>query len=101
MAISKTTVEHVAQLAKLKFSADEINQFTNQLGDIIDMVERLESVDTTDVPATTHGYALQNVWREDAPETGDNREKLFKNVKAERDGLIQVPAIMEDEGEGA
>ena len=50
MAITEEQVRHVAKLAKLEFAPHEIKHFTEQLGDIIDMVEQLEAVDTTDVP---------------------------------------------------
>lgn len=101
MAISEEQVRHVAKLAKLEFDSSEIKHFTEQMSDIIDMVEQLEKVDTTDVPVTTHGYALKNVMREDIAEPGTDREELFKNVKTAEDGLIQVPAILDNEGEGA
>ena len=101
MAISEEEVCHVAKLAKLKFEPDEIHHFTDQMSDIIDMVEQLEKVDTTDVPVTTHGYALVNVMREDIAEPGTDRDELFKNVKTAKDGMIEVPAILENEGEDA
>ena len=50
MAISEEQVKHVAKLAKLSFSDDELHEFTSQLGKIIDMVETLEEVDTEGVP---------------------------------------------------
>ncbi|PTQ84967.1 aspartyl/glutamyl-tRNA(Asn/Gln) amidotransferase subunit C [Trichococcus patagoniensis] len=101
MAITEEQVRHVAKLAKLEFAPNEIKHFTEQLGDIIDMVEQLEAVDTTDVPVTSHGYALKNVMREDVAEQGTDRDLLFKNVKTAEDGMIQVPAILDNEVEGA
>lgn len=99
MAISEEEVRHVAKLAKLKFEKNEIHHFTEQMSDIIDMVEQLEKVDTTGVAVTTHGYSLKNVMREDIAEPGTDREELFKNVKTAEDGMIEVPAILENEGE--
>ena len=78
MAIEESEVRHVAKLAKLSFADHEILHFTEQMSDIIDMVEQLKEVDTTGVEVTTHGYSLVN-------------------VKTSEDGFIQVPAIM---GEG-
>ena len=101
MAITEEQVRHVAKLAKLEIAPHEIKHFTEQLGDIIDMVEQLEAVDTTDVPVTSHGYALKNVMREDVAEPGMDRDLLFKNVKTAEDGMIQVPAILDNEVEGA
>ena len=97
MAIEESEVRHVAKLAKLSFADHEILHFTEQMSDIIDMVEQLKEVDTTGVEVTTHGYSLVNVLREDVPVKGTNRDLLMRNVKTSEDGFIQVPAIM---GEG-
>lgn len=97
MAIEESKVRHVAKLAKLSFADHEILHFTEQMSDIIDMVEQLKEVDTTGVEVTTHGYSLVNVLREDVPVKGTDRDLLMRNVKTSEDGFIQVPAIM---GEG-
>ena len=97
MAIEESEVRHVAKLAKLSFVDHEILHFTEQMSDIIDMVEQLKEVDTTGVEVTTHGYSLVNVLREDVPVKGTDRDLLMRNVKTSEDGFIQVPAIM---GEG-
>ena len=97
MAIEESEVRHVAKLAKLSFADHEILDFTEQMSDIIDMVEQLKEVDTTGVEVTTHGYSLVNVLREDVPVKGTDRDLLMRNVKTSEDGFIQVPAIM---GEG-
>ena len=97
MAIEESEVRHVAKLAKLSFADHEILHFTEQMSDIIDMVEQLKEVDTTGVEVMTHGYSLVNVLREDVPVKGTDRDLLMRNVKTSEDGFIQVPAIM---GEG-
>ena len=97
MAIEESEVRHVAKLAKLSFADHEILHFTEQMSDIIDMVEQLKEVDTTGEEVTTHGYSLVNVLREDVPVKGTDRDLLMRNVKTSEDGFIQVPAIM---GEG-
>ncbi|MDE1547684.1 Asp-tRNA(Asn)/Glu-tRNA(Gln) amidotransferase subunit GatC [Jeotgalibaca caeni] len=101
MNISENQVRHVAKLAKLEFQPDEITHFAEQMNDIIHMIEQLNEVDTTDVPVTTHGYEMKNVLREDIAETGTDRELLMKNVKTSDNGMIQVPAILDSEVEGA
>ena len=100
MAIEEQAVRHVAKLSKLAFADDEIMHFTEQMSDIIDMVEQLKTVETTDVPITTHGYEIVNVYREDTPEKGTNRDLLMRNVKTEKDGFIQVPAMLGADEEG-
>lgn len=99
MSISKEEVLHVAKLAKLTFNANEIDEFTEKLGNIIDMVEQLNEVDTTGVPVTTHGMSIVNVFREDVAEQGTDRDELFLNVPQHKDGFIQVPAMLDGGGD--
>ena len=101
MAISAEQVKHVANLSKLSFSDDELQEFTVQLGNIIDMVETLEEVDTEGVPFTSNVTDLINVMREDTPAEGWNRDELMQNVPESEDGFIKVPAIMDNGEAGA
>ncbi|SFH69311.1 Asp-tRNA(Asn)/Glu-tRNA(Gln) amidotransferase subunit GatC [Pisciglobus halotolerans] len=97
--VNEQDIRHVAKLAKLEISDDEIKKFTVQMDNIIDMVEQLDTLDTKDVPEMYHGAFIENVMREDKAVPGTDREALFENVKESKDGLIRVPAII-DNGEG-
>lgn len=101
MAITEEDVKHVAKLAKLEISDKGIAQFTKQMDAIMDMVEQLDELDTENIPVTVHGLRTYNVMREDKAIPGTDRALLFKNVKTEKDGLIKVPAIMENGEAGA
>lgn len=101
MAINEETVKHVAKLAKLKFEEDEIHDFTDEMDQIIEMVEKLENLDTEGVEGTYHGNQNVSVLRKDKAEEGTNRDELFKNVKSEKDGFIEVPAILDNGESGA
>ncbi|MBM7707898.1 Asp-tRNA(Asn)/Glu-tRNA(Gln) amidotransferase subunit GatC [Enterococcus lemanii] len=101
MAITENEVKHVANLAKLSFNEDELQEFTTQLGKIIEMVETLEEVDTTGVPFTSNVVETINVMREDVAQPGWDRAELMKNVPESEDGFIKVPAIMDDGEAGA
>ncbi|MBL1229038.1 Asp-tRNA(Asn)/Glu-tRNA(Gln) amidotransferase subunit GatC [Enterococcus sp. BWB1-3] len=101
MAISEEQVKHVAKLAKLSFSPEELTGFTDQLGKIIDMVELLEEVDTTGVPFTSNVVETVNVMRDDVSEPGTNRKELMRNVPESQDGYIKVPAIIDNGEAGA
>jgi len=101
MAISEEQVKHVAKLAKLSFSEDELHEFTSQLGKIIDMVETLEEVDTQGVPFTSNVADTINVMREDVTIGGWDRDELMKNVPESEDGFIKVPAIIDNGEAGA
>ena len=100
MAITANEVKHVASLAKLEFTDEELQKFTGQMEEIINMVEQLGEVDTTDVPVTSTVTEEVNVMREDVAVKGTDRTLLMKNVPQEKDGLIKVPAIIEESEEG-
>ena len=100
MAITANEVKHVASLAKLEFTDEELQKFTGQMDEIINMVEQLGEVDTTDVPVTSTVTEEVNVMREDVAVKGTDRTLLMKNVPDEKDGLIKVLAIIEESEEG-
>lgn len=100
MAITANEVKHVASLAKLEFTDEELQKFTGQMDEIINMVEQLGEVDTTDVPVTSTVTEEVNVMREDVAIKGTDRTLLMKNVPEEKDGLIKVPAIIDESEEG-
>ena len=100
MAITANEVKHVASLAKLEFTDEELQKFTGQMDEIINMVEQLGEGDTTDVPVTSTVTEEVNVMREDVAVKGTDRTLLMKNVPEEKDGLIKVPAIIDESEEG-
>lgn len=95
--ISKESVAHVAGLAKLAFTDAELQQYTNQLDEILNMVAQLETVDTTDVPVTTQSIHLENVMREDVAHNDTKIADLLANVSTKKGTLIQVPSIIDKE----
>ena len=100
MAITANEVKHVASLAKLEFTDEELQKFTGQMDEIINMVEQLGEVDTTDVPVTSTVTEEVNVMREDVAVKGTDRTLLMENVPEEKDGLIKFPAIIDESEEG-
>ncbi|KRM94942.1 aspartyl glutamyl-tRNA(Asn Gln) amidotransferase subunit C [Liquorilactobacillus aquaticus DSM 21051] len=99
MAISEDKVAHVAGLAKLAFSKEELQKFTGQMDEIINMVQQLSDIDTTGVKVTTHITDSINTMREDVAVKGTERELLMKNVPEHQDGFIKVPAIIDENEE--
>ena len=95
--ISKNSVAHVASLAKLQFSEADLEKYTGQLSEILDMVEQLESVSTKDVPVTTQSIHLENVMRPDVAKPSEPVAELLKNVPTKKGTYIQVPAIIDKE----
>ncbi|WP_155286480.1 Asp-tRNA(Asn)/Glu-tRNA(Gln) amidotransferase subunit GatC [Lacticaseibacillus zhaodongensis] len=95
--ISKEQVAHVAELARLQFSDEKLQEFTGQLDEIMNMVDQLSEVDTDGVPVTTQSVLLENVLRDDVAEKPTSRTTLMKNVPTAKAGLIQVPTIIDKE----
>ena len=96
MPIKKGDVRHIAGLARLKLSDKEIDYFADHLGRIIDYIDQLKEVDTSNVEPTSHVLPLQNVFREDSVKTSLKREAVLKNAPAKEEGLFKVPRIIEE-----
>jgi aspartyl-tRNA(Asn)/glutamyl-tRNA(Gln) amidotransferase subunit C len=92
--ISNEQVKHVANLARLEISEDEVERFTKQLDAIITFAEQLNELDTTNVEPTYHVLDMKNVFREDIKEKGLPREEVLKNAPDHQEGQIKVPAII-------
>jgi aspartyl-tRNA(Asn)/glutamyl-tRNA(Gln) amidotransferase subunit C len=93
--ISIEQVKHVADLARLAMTDEEVELFTKQLDAIITFAEQLNELDTENVPPTSHVLDMRNVMREDEPEPGLPREEVLKNAPDQQDGQFRVPAILE------
>ncbi|ATH85884.1 Asp-tRNA(Asn)/Glu-tRNA(Gln) amidotransferase subunit GatC [Brochothrix thermosphacta] len=93
--ISKAEVEKVASLARLEITEAEAEQYATQLEQIINMVEKLNELDTENIKPTTHAVPLTNVLREDVAAEGLDRNLVLKNVPDSQDGYIKVPSIMD------
>ncbi|MEH7334083.1 Asp-tRNA(Asn)/Glu-tRNA(Gln) amidotransferase subunit GatC [Neobacillus drentensis] len=92
--ISTDQVKHVANLARLAVSEEEVEKFTKQLDAIISFAEQLNELDTENVEPTYHVLDLKNVLREDIPKQGLPREEVLKNAPEHQDGQIKVPSIL-------
>ncbi|AZR72065.1 asparaginyl/glutamyl-tRNA amidotransferase subunit C [Anoxybacter fermentans] len=95
--IQRSDVEHVAKLARLKLSDDEIETFTQQLGDILDYVHKLEKIDTENVQPTAHVLPLCNVFREDKVKDSLDREIALSNAPEKEGAYFKTPKILESE----
>jgi len=92
--ITSDDVAHVARLARLELTADQVETFTLQLGDVLEHARDVEGLDLADVEPTTHPYPLVNVLRpDDATETLSSAEALAAAPSAE-DGRFRVPTIL-------
>ena len=95
MAISKEEVLHVARLARLALTDEEVERLTEELGAILDAVGVVAELDLADVPPTSHPLDLVNVWDEDELRPSLSLDEVFANAP-ERDGdLFRVPPVGE------
>lgn len=89
-------VDNVAQLANLNLSKEASKKMAEDMKSIVAFANELSEVDTTDVPVTAHVVPMQNVFREDIPESGKyTREELFANAKTKTEEYIYVPKTFE------
>lgn len=89
--ISDETIEYVGILAKLELSAEEKEQAKADMGRMLDYIDKLGELDTTDVEPMSHVFPVENVFREDVVTNGDEREQLLSNAPQEKDGMFVVP----------
>ena len=89
--ISDETIEYVGILAKLELSDKEKEQARRDMGRMLDYIDKLGELDTTDVEPMSHVFPVQNVFREDEVTNGEMREQLLANAPQEKDGMFMVP----------
>ena len=90
--IDREQVLHVAKLARLRLSDDEVERMTGELSQILEHVEQMEALDLDGVEPTSHVVALENVLREDVPRDSLSRERALEGApEAAADGF-RVPS---------
>jgi len=92
--ISRADVVHVAHLARLDVTDEEVERFTEQLGAILDHADDVASLDTEGVPPTAHPLPLENVLRDDLVLPSLDRDEVLAQAPATEDGLFRVPRIL-------
>ncbi len=93
MALTIKEVEHVAHLARLRLSADELAKLQTDLTNILGYIDMLKEVDVSDVPPTAQATDLANVMREDEVRPSLAREDVLANAPDQRDGMFRVKEI--------
>jgi aspartyl-tRNA(Asn)/glutamyl-tRNA(Gln) amidotransferase subunit C len=91
MAITRDEVLHVARLARLELSEDEITRFQGQLSAILEAVSKVSELDLADVPPTSHPLAISNAWDEDVPRPCLTLDEVFANAPDRDDDHFRVP----------
>ena len=94
MKITKEQVLYVADLARLNLDEATIGKSPEQIGDILEYVDKLNEVNTDGITPTSHAISLTNAFREDEPQAHLDREQVLANAPQKEDGNFVVPKIV-------
>jgi aspartyl-tRNA(Asn)/glutamyl-tRNA(Gln) amidotransferase subunit C len=90
--IEREQVEHVAKLARLKLTDQEVERMASELSGILEHVERISELDLEGVEPTSHVVALENVFRPDEPRPSWDREEMLEKAPDPASGSFRVPS---------
>ncbi|HYW35653.1 MAG TPA: Asp-tRNA(Asn)/Glu-tRNA(Gln) amidotransferase subunit GatC [Balneolaceae bacterium] len=95
MAVTKEDVNYVADLARLQFSEEESEKMAGEMSKILDYMEKLEEVDTSDVEPLKHVIDLEYRLRSDEAKEPLDHEKALKNAPDADSDYFRVPRVIE------
>lgn len=93
--ISDETIEYVGILSKLELSGQEKEQAKKDMGRMLDYIDKLNELDTSQVEPMSHVFPVHNVFREDVVVNDNQREEILVNAPEQKDGQFQVPKTVE------
>lgn len=96
-AITRADVEHLARLARLQLTDEELDHYAGQLDVILQSVARVSEVAAEDIPPTSHPIPMVNVFREDVARPGLDRRTVAAGAPAWEDDRFRVPRILDEE----
>ncbi len=96
MEIKKDDVKHVAELARIEFSEEDIEKFTEQLGNILNYISKLNELNTSNVEPTSHVLDVSTPLRDDIVEDWLSKDEVLKNAPKEENGFFVVPKIIDE-----
>lgn len=96
MAVTKKDVEKIAELARLKFSDEELENFTPQMNEILSYMDKLNELHTENVKPLSHPVEQTNVFREDELKSSISNEEALKNAPDKTDSHFKVPKVIGD-----
>ena len=96
-AITTEQVKHLAELARIEMTDDELTAMATELDIIVSSVENLSEIVTSDTPATSHPIPLTNVFREDVVGETLTQEEALSGAPDAQDGKFRVPAILDED----
>jgi aspartyl-tRNA(Asn)/glutamyl-tRNA(Gln) amidotransferase subunit C len=96
MSLNRAEVKHIAELAKLQLTEAEEALYQEQLSDILDYMQRLNTLDTEAIPPTATVLPLHSVMREDVPRPSLPVDEVLANAPARAGDSFEVRVILED-----
>jgi aspartyl-tRNA(Asn)/glutamyl-tRNA(Gln) amidotransferase subunit C len=93
MSLSEAEVRHVAMLARLALTDDEVGSLQGDLNSILGHIDQIRQLDLAGVPPMTHAVPVTNVTRDDVPVPGLTREAALMNAPAQEGGAFLIPQI--------
>ena len=94
MSVTIKDVEHIARLANLEFSEEEKKDLTRQMNRILEYVEHMNKLDTTQVEPLSHVIEVNNVFRQDEVKSGLSTEEALKNAPSKDEHYFKVPKVI-------
>ncbi len=96
MKLKKSEIEHIANLARLELSTEELDLYGNQLSGVLDYIDQLKEVDTSGVEPTAQVTGLENVLREDKVCSWDKKEQAaaLNQASSLEDGQVKVRRVL-------
>ncbi len=94
--IDQKQVRKVAKLSRLELTEQEVQEFTGQLGAILEYVEKMNELDTENVEPLAHCLQISNVFRQDSIKESLGTEKALANAPQRDDAFFKVPKILDD-----
>ena len=89
--ITDETIDYIGILAKLELSDEEKAQAKEDMASMLDYIDKLGELDTTNVEPMSHVFPVNNVFREDVVTNKDDRDNILKNAPKEKGGMFSVP----------
>lgn len=95
MSLDKATVRRIATLSRIEVADEDLETVAGQLSGILNWIEQLKEVDTSNVAPMTGGTDLKLTWRKDEVTDGDLVDKVLANAPDGHDGFFGVPKVVE------
>lgn len=94
MQINREEIVHIAKLANLSLTDEEIDKYTNDMEEILAFANTVNNVNTENIDELASLDENYNVFRKDEVKVFENREELLKNAPSQEDGMFKIPKVI-------